>query len=67
MLALEQAIPQYLRVAPGVYYAGICDGVLQFTCDRNKAPRIVPERLNSVAALCRAVGYGSKKPIAQAA
>ncbi len=63
MLTLEQEIPQYLRVAPGLYYAGIRDGVPQFTPELEKAIRIVPARIREVALFCRSLGYGKKASV----
>ncbi len=50
--------PAILKVAPGLWYAGVCDGVLQFTIDQSEAVRITPEAFPGVVEACKKAGYG---------
>ncbi len=53
--------PAILKVAPGLWYAGVRDGILQFTCDKEQAVTITPEAFPGVVEECKKAGYGKQQ------
>ncbi len=53
--------PAILKVAPGLWYAGVCDGALQFTVNQSEATVITPEAFPGVVEACKKAGYGKQK------